>query len=78
VRYQNNKQIILKHIDSADPEAELDELIVLVGEWMKDYSNQLSIFPDENPNKLIHLNHRRFIGFNTNFFIAKLVSFKKK
>ena len=72
VRYQNNKRTILHHIGSAHTEAELDELILLAEEWIKDFSKQLSIFPDESPNKLIHLNHCTFIGVQYNFFYRQI------
>ncbi|HEX5155508.1 MAG TPA: hypothetical protein VFW07_28895 [Parafilimonas sp.] len=49
VRYQNNKRSILQHIGSAHTEAELKELMILAEEWIKDYSKQLSVFPDESP-----------------------------
>jgi transposase len=72
VRYQNNKRIILQHIGSAHTEAELEGLILKAEEWMKDFSNQLSIFPDESPNKLILLNHCTFIGVQYNFFYQQI------
>ena len=72
VRYQNNKRTILHHIGSAHTEAELDELILLAEEWIKDFSKQLSIFPDESPNKLIHLNHCTFIGVQYSFFYRQI------
>ena len=28
----------------------------------------MSIFPDESPNKLLHINHCAFIGIKYNFF----------
>jgi len=72
VRYQNNKRTILHHIGSAHTEAELDELLLLAEEWIKDFSKQLSIFPDESPNKLIHLNHCTFIGVQYSFFYQQI------
>ena len=68
VHYQNNKRIILQHIGSAHTEEALSDLVILAEEWIKDYSKQLSIFPDENPNKLLHLNHCTFIGVKYHFF----------
>jgi len=62
VRYQKGKRIIVQHIGSAHSEDELDELMLVAQEWIKDYSNQLSIFPSENPNQLLLLNHCTFVG----------------
>jgi transposase len=78
VRYQNNKRTILQHIGSAHTEVELGELIILAEEWMKDFSKQLSIFPDESPNKLIHLNHCTFIGVQYNFFYQQICVIQDK
>jgi transposase len=68
VRYQNNKRIVLQHIGSAHSEEALHDLMILAEEWMKDCTRQLSIFPDENPNRLLHLNHSTFIGVKYHFF----------
>jgi transposase len=68
VRYQNNKRIVLHHIGSAHTEEALNDLIILAEEWIKDNTSQLSIFPDENPNKFLHLNHSTFIGIKYRFF----------
>lgn len=62
VHYSNNKRKVLKHLGSAHSEESLSELIVLAEEWIKDYAQQTSVFSDENPNKLLHLNHSTFIG----------------
>lgn len=68
VRYQNSKRIILQHIGSAHEDGTLNELILIAEEWIKDFSNQLSIFPDEHPNSLLHLNHCTFVGVKYRFF----------
>jgi len=72
VRYHNNKRIILQHIGSAHSEDVLSDLIMLAEEWIKEHINQLSIFPDENPNKLLHLNHSTFIGVKYRYFYAQV------
>lgn len=72
VRYQNNKRIVLQHIGSAHTDADLEELMMLAEEWIKDLSEQLSIFPDESPNKLLHLNHCTFIGVQYRYFYEQI------
>jgi transposase len=72
VQYQNNKRIILQHIGSAHTEKALNDLKLLAEEWIKDYFKQYSIFPDENPNKLLHLNHSTFIGVKYRFFCTQI------
>ncbi|MFH1118669.1 MAG: IS1634 family transposase [Bacteroidota bacterium] len=68
VSYQNNKRIVMQHIGSAHTEEALSDLMILAEKWIRDYTNQLSIFPDENPNKFLHLNHSTFIGIKYRFF----------
>ena len=72
VRYQNNKRLVLKHIGSAHNEAELKDLMLLADEWIKCYAGQLSIFPDEDPNRLLHLNHCSFLGIRYNYFYRQI------
>lgn len=78
VRYQNNKRIILQHIGSAHTDEALNELILIAEEWMKDFSNQLSIFPEEHPNNLLHLNHCSFVGVKYHFFYNLINSIQDK
>ena len=78
VRYQNNKRIILQHIGSAHSQAELEELMFLAEEWIKGYSKQLSVFPEESPNKLLHLNHCTFMGVQYRFFYQQITAVQDK
>jgi len=68
VRYQDNKRIIIRHFGSCHTEEELDELLIVANEWVKDYAGQLSIFPDHAPNALLHINHCSFLGAYYTFF----------
>jgi len=52
IRYENYKRKILRHIGSAHGEQQLQDLLVMAEEWIKAYSSQLSIFPDEDPTNL--------------------------
>lgn len=78
VRYQNNKRIILHHVGSAHSETELTELLIAAQEWMKDFTKQLSIFPDDSSSKLIHLNRCTFIGVQYNFFYQQISLIQEK
>lgn len=68
VRYENNKRVILQHMGSAHSDEELAELVLVAEEWIKSYAAQLSIFPDDQPNRLLHLNHCIFLGVRYHFF----------
>ncbi|MCB9075509.1 MAG: hypothetical protein H6552_08255 [Chitinophagales bacterium] len=72
IRYQNNKRVVMRHIGSAHSETALNDLLLLAEEWIRDYRLQLSIFPDENPNQLLHLNYSKFVGIKYRFSINKL------
>jgi len=72
VRYQNSKRIVMQHIGSAHTEEALNDLMILAEEWIKDYTRQLSIIPDEDPNKLLHLNYSTFIGIKYHFFYKQI------
>lgn len=72
VRYKNGKRVIVQHIGSAHNDVELEELMLSAQEWIKDYSQQLSVFPDESPNKLLHLNHCTFIGVQYRYFYEQI------
>jgi hypothetical protein len=45
VRYQNGKRIIVQHIGSAHNDAELEELMIVAQEWVKDYSRSCPYCP---------------------------------
>lgn len=78
VRYHNNKRVIMHHVGSAHTKESLDDLVLVAEEWIKDYSSQLSVFPDENPNKLLHLNHCTFLGVQYNFFNEQMTILQDK
>jgi hypothetical protein len=69
VRYQNNKRIIVRHFGSLHTEEELKELLLLANEWLKDFSGQIPIFSEDNPNKLLHVDHCSFIRCILHFFM---------
>lgn len=72
VQYKNNKRIIVQHIGSSHTGEGIDELKLIAAEWIKNHSAQLSLFADENPNKLLHLNHCSFLGLRYNFFYKEI------
>ena len=78
VRYQNNKRVVLRHLGSAHTQEALNDLLSLAEQWIKDYSEQLSIFPDENPNTLLHLNYCTFMGVKYHFFYNQMHLIQEK
>ena len=77
IYYSNRKRVVLKHIGSARDEGELEALKLLALEYIKDYTQQLSVFPHQNPNTHLHVSHTECIGFYYRFFydtIQKLMA----
>lgn len=68
VSYQNNKRKVVKHFGSCHTDEQLNELLVFANEWINDFEGQMSIFPDEDPNTTIHINHCSFLGVHYKFF----------
>lgn len=68
VRYQNNRRIIVRHFGSCHTEEQLKEMLLVARQWLNDFAGQLSIFPDENPNSILHINHCTFLGVHYSFF----------
>lgn len=68
IRYQNGKRFILQHIGSAHSPQELVDLKLQAEEWIKTHCEQLSIFPEQDPNQLLFLQHNMFIGVKYNYF----------
>lgn len=72
VQYKNNKRVIVQHIGSSHTQERVCELKLMAGDWIKEHSAQLSLFCDENPNKLLHLNYCSFLGVRYNFFYKEI------
>lgn len=68
VKYQDNKRIVVRHFGSCHGDDELKELLAVAHEWVREFAGQLSIFPDQNPGSILHLNHCTFLGVYYTFF----------
>jgi len=77
IYYSNRKRIVLKHIGSARDDQELEALKLLAVEFIKNHTQQLSVFPNQNPNTHLFVDHTQCIGFYYRFFydtIQKLMT----
>jgi transposase len=77
IYYTNRKRVVLKHIGSCKDSSELETLKLLARAFIKDYTRQLSIFPHQNPNTHLHVDHTQCIGFYYRFFydtIEKIIA----
>ena len=66
VRYEQRKVVILKHIGSAHTEPEVLALIESARSWIEKEWPQRSFLPPQ-PNRLLHLDHARFVGVRHTF-----------
>ena len=55
INYQQNKRIVLKHFGSAHNDQELNDLLLIAKEWVKDFNGQMFLFTDDDPNKIFEL-----------------------
>ena len=78
IRYQNNKRIIVRHFGSSHTEQELKDLLLIANEWLSDFSGQIPIFPEYNPNQLLHINHCTFMGVYYTFFYELIYTLLKE
>ena len=68
INYQKSKRIVLKHFGSAHNDQELNDLLLIAKEWVKDFNGQMFLFTDDDPNKILHINYCSFIGVWHHFF----------
>lgn len=78
VRYQNNRRIIVKHFGSCHTDKQLNEMLLVAQEWINDFAGQLSMFPDDNPNSILHVNHCTFLGVHYTFFYDLIGSIQQQ
>ena len=62
VRYDYGKRVVVKHFGSCHSDEELDEMLLIANEWIKDFVGQISMFPEDDPNTFFHINHCTFLG----------------
>lgn len=78
VNYQNNKRIVVRHFGSCHCDDDLKELLVAAHQWVKDFAGQLSMFSDQNPGNVLHLNHCSFLGVYYSFFYDLLANIQQQ
>lgn len=78
IYYKNRKRIIFKHVGSGKTPEQITELRFLAEEIIKSYSNQLSIFEEDNPGKIFHTDHCECIGVEYHWLYKVITSIQKK
>ncbi len=53
-------------------------MIQTANTWIKDYSSQLSIFPDESPNAVLYINHSSFLGVYYTFIYELIAALQNQ
>lgn len=72
ILYKDYKRKVLKHIGSGKDDAEIQLLKLQANQFIKDYTQQLSVFPSDNPNMLLFIEHTECIGFYYGFFYTTI------
>ncbi len=72
-RYERGKRIILKHIGTGNTESEILALKELARCYIRDLTNQNSLFNDDkDPSEVILLNQCKYLGFYYSFLYEAL------
>lgn len=74
ILYKDYKRIVLKHVGSASNPLEISSLRTLAEEFIKDYSRQISIFPEYNPKAFLYVDYAECIGYYYRFFYDVIVN----
>ena len=74
VSYHSGKRVVLKHLGSSHNKQDLATLMLCAQQWIKDYSGRQFIFPDQDPNLVLHLNHSTFLGIKYHFFYEQITA----
>jgi hypothetical protein len=69
ILYKDYKRIVLKHVGSASNPLDISNLRTLAEDFIKDYSRQLSIFPEYNPQAYLWVDYTECIGYYYRFFL---------
>lgn len=64
----NRKRVIVKHLGSASTMEELDNLKIQAEQLIRDYSNQVSLFPSSKPGAYSYLEQYECVGFYYRFY----------
>lgn len=76
VRYEQRKVVVLKHLGSAHDRAEEAVLRQSAREWIEKEWPQQSLLPSK-PNRLLHLDHAKFVGIRYTFAYTLLQQMMK-
>ena len=68
ILYKDYKRIVLKHVGSASNPLDISNLRTMAEDFIKDYSRQLSIFPEYNPKAYLWVDYTECIGYYYRFF----------
>jgi hypothetical protein len=64
IRYANSKQVIVKYVDKVSADEEINSLSEIARSYIKDLSQQLSFFADEQlPDNVVMLSQCEWLGF---------------
>jgi hypothetical protein len=72
IEYRNYRRKILKHLGSAKTETALSDLMICAEEWIQSHQHQLSLFEQDSPSNILHLNQCEYLGVYHHFLYETL------
>lgn len=78
VRYDNRRRVVVKHIGSGHNKEEIESLIAAAESWIKDYIQQLELFPAATGAGILLLNHIEYLGFYYTFLYDVINKLQQK
>lgn len=78
VEYYNSRRKVVKHFGSCHSSEELDDMIQNANQWITNYTNQLSIFPEPLSDTVLHINHCEFLGVYYTFLYELIYSLQSQ
>ncbi|MCC6689898.1 MAG: IS1634 family transposase [Bacteroidia bacterium] len=76
--YQNRKRIIVEHIGTAHKDEDLEQLLHLAAEFIKENSNQLSLFSNVAPNSMLFVGQCQCVGVYYTLLYSTLARIQKQ
>lgn len=67
VRYVNRRRVVVKHIGSGHSQDEIQALLISAEEWIVNYTQQLSVFPERVETAVLRLEDCEYLGFYYTF-----------
>lgn len=72
VRYVNRRRVVVKHIGSGHSQDEIQILLISAEEWIANYTQQISFFPEKIETAVLRVEDCEYVGFYYTFIYEVL------